>query len=86
MSGQCPVARYYFEPWYSYSYVMVILVRAIIACVVDLMFLFLNYSNLGFALLGRCLFQDDMSFEDHVTKYILQPLGMSDTGFDFTNE
>ena len=44
-------------------------------------------SNLGFALLGRCLLEKFIftSFEDYVKKYILEPLKMTNTGFDITD-
>ncbi|EGM79061.1 penicillin-binding protein, beta-lactamase class C [Rheinheimera sp. A13L] len=44
-----------------------------------------NYSNIGMALLGNLL-ADHMgsSYEDAVKKYILEPLGMTDTHISFT--
>ena len=46
-----------------------------------------NCSNLGFALLGRCLVEHvfpGMTYEDYVIKNILQPLGLTNTGFNIT--
>eukprot|EP01114_Cavostelium_apophysatum_P020307 TRINITY_DN676_c0_g1_i5.p1 TRINITY_DN676_c0_g1~~TRINITY_DN676_c0_g1_i5.p1 ORF type:complete len:515 (+),score=84.78 TRINITY_DN676_c0_g1_i5:227-1771(+) len=48
-----------------------------------------SYSNLGFSLIGRILSelpQVNMLYEDYVTQNILQPLGMTSTGFNFTEE
>ena len=46
-------------------------------------------SNLAYGLIGRLLteaFFPSMSYEDYVEKNILQPLGMSNTGFEITDE
>jgi CubicO group peptidase (beta-lactamase class C family) len=47
-----------------------------------------SYSNLGFALLGRCLvphFFPETSYEDYIQENILRPLGMSATGFNYSH-
>ena len=45
------------------------------------------YSNLGFSSLGRLLENIvGVKVEDWVSKYITQPLGMSSTGYNFTQE
>ena len=47
------------------------------------------HSNLAYGLIGRLLteaFFPSMSYEDYVEKNILQPLGMSNTGFEITDE
>ncbi len=42
-----------------------------------------NYSNLGYALLGRALEKVvNTSYEEWVTKNILKPLNMKSSGFD----
>ena len=46
------------------------------------------YSNLAYALLGRCLVQKynpGMTYEEYVNKNILQPLELNDTGFNITD-
>lgn len=48
-----------------------------------------SYSNFAFALAGRLMSDiiaaaDGLSYEAAVTRYILQPLGMNNTGFTFT--
>ncbi|KAH3743905.1 beta-lactamase family protein [Pelomyxa schiedti] len=46
-----------------------------------------SYSNLGFGLIGRLLETTfGMSYEDYVTQSILTPLGMTSTGFEFTDD
>ena len=48
-----------------------------------------NYSNLAYSLLGNCLIEKthgSMQFKDYVQQFILKPLGMTNTGFDFTQE
>ncbi|CAI8001938.1 Putative beta-lactamase-like 1 [Geodia barretti] len=47
-----------------------------------------SYSNLGFALLGQCLVEGvfpGMTYEDYVIKNILQPLQLTNTGFNITD-
>jgi CubicO group peptidase (beta-lactamase class C family) len=47
-----------------------------------------SYSNLGFALLGRCLvshFFPETSYEDYLQLHILDPLGMAGTGFTYSS-
>ena len=47
------------------------------------------FSNLAYALLGRCIAQrthPTMSYEKYVEKQILQPLELTNTGFDYTGE
>ena len=47
-----------------------------------------SYSNLAYALLGRCVLQTlypDVSYEDYINQTILAPLGMVNTGFTFTD-
>lgn len=54
-------------------------------CVVVCVF---TFSNLGFGLLGRCLVErvfPRMTYEDYVIKNILEPLQMTDTGFNITS-
>ena len=44
---------------------------------------------MAYSLLGNCLIEkiyDSMTFEDYVNKFILQPLGMTNTGFKYTEE
>ena len=44
-------------------------------------------SNLGFGLLGRCLVEHvfpGITYEEYVTKHILQPLQLDNTGFNIT--
>ena len=51
--------------------------------------IFFKNSNLAYSLLGNCLIEkiyDSMSFEDYVEKFILEPLEMTNTGFEFTTE
>ena len=46
-------------------------------------------SNLGFALLGQCLVEGvfpGMTYEDYVIKNILQPLQLTNTGFNITDK
>jgi CubicO group peptidase (beta-lactamase class C family) len=52
-----------------------------------------HYSNLGVALLGRCLERalsnkaaTKISYEDAVAKAILAPLGMANSGFNYTSD
>ena len=48
-----------------------------------------NCSNLAYSLLGNCLIEKiygSMQFEDYIQKFILQPLGMTNTGFEYTQE
>jgi len=46
-----------------------------------------SYSNFGFSLLGHVLGKiADQKFEQYVKDFILEPLGMDNTGYDFTNE
>lgn len=46
-----------------------------------------SYSNLAYALLGNALAEfSGMKYESYVQKNILEPLGMMDTGFDFSAE
>ena len=45
------------------------------------------YSNLAYSLLGRCLVQEfdpHTTFEKYVQQNILDPLNMTNTGFDYT--
>lgn len=45
-------------------------------------------SNLGFALLGRCLvshFLPNTSYEEYIQQNILEPLGMRGTGFNHSH-
>ena len=49
---------------------------------------FTNCSNLAYALFGNCLvehFYSSMTYEQYVLKYILEPLGMTQTGFTITS-
>jgi CubicO group peptidase (beta-lactamase class C family) len=49
-----------------------------------------SYSNLAYSLLGRILvekvFYPGTTYEQYVRDYILMPLGMKNTGFEFTDE
>ena len=52
-------------------------------------FCIFNYSNLAYSLLANCLIEKthgSMQFEDYVQQFILQPLGMTNTGFEYTQE
>lgn len=45
-------------------------------------------SNLAFGLLGHCLvphFYPNMTYEEYIEQNLLQPLGMSSTGFNYTS-
>ena len=44
---------------------------------------------MAYSLLGRCLIERIhplMTYEEYVEKYILEPLNMKNTGFEFTKE
>ena len=46
------------------------------------------FSNLAYALLGRCVLQTlypGVSYEGYINQTILTPLGMTNTGFTFTD-
>ena len=46
-------------------------------------------SNLAYGLIGQLLteaFFPTMTYEDYIEKNILQPLGMKNTGFTYTDE
>lgn len=48
----------------------------------------IDYSNLAYALIGNCLvehFYPGCTFEQYVQKFILTPLGMTQTGFTYTS-
>ena len=48
-----------------------------------------NTSNMAYSLLGRCLIEKIhplMTYQTYAEKYILQPLNMTNIGFDFTKE
>lgn len=45
-------------------------------------------SNLAYALIGNCLverFYSDLTYDQYVQKFILAPLGMTQTGFSYTS-
>ena len=45
-----------------------------------------EYSNLGFALLGQIITNiSGQRYQDYITKHILQPLGMRDTHWEYTD-
>ena len=47
-----------------------------------------KYSNLAYALIGNCLvehFYSDLTYDQYVQKFILAPLGMTQTGFTYTS-
>ncbi|XP_065902491.1 putative beta-lactamase-like 1 [Dysidea avara] len=47
-----------------------------------------SYSNLAYALLGRCLIQklsSSTTYEKYVEKNIIEPLNMTSTGFEYTD-
>ena len=59
-------------------------------CIDENIVLLVNHcSNLAFGLIGRLMadhYHKGVSFEKYVQRFILEPLGLKDTGFSYTDE